>query len=68
MEFSCYYNIGGIMHKKDGKKKKLAEFLEREKITTMHELKKVASTDVGMTVYRLLKKLSYLTSYSHNGK
>lgn len=54
------------MHK-DDKKKKLAEFLEREKIATMKDLKKVASTDVGMTIYRLLKKLSYLTSYSHNG-
>tara|TARA_B100000315_G_scaffold244875_1_gene270107 strand:- start:952 stop:1731 length:780 start_codon:yes stop_codon:yes gene_type:complete len=54
------------MHK-DEKKKKLAEFLEREKIATMQDLKKVASTDVGMTIYRLLKRLSYLTSYSHNG-
>lgn len=55
------------MHKK-GDKTKLAEFLKREKVATMQDLKKVASTDVGMTVYRLLKKLSYFTSYSHNGK
>ncbi len=56
------------MHKKDDKKKKLAEYLEREKVTTMQDMKRVALTDVEMTVYRQLKKLSYLTSYSHNGK
>jgi len=56
------------MHKKNDKKKKLAEYLEREKVTTMQDMKRVASTDVGMTIYRQLKKLIYLTSYSHNGR
>lgn len=50
------------------KKARLAEFLDEKKVATMQDLKKAASTEVSMTVYRLLKKLSYLTSYSHNGK
>lgn len=40
----------------------------RKKVATLDELKKVASTNVAMTVYRQLKKLSYCTSYSHNGR
>ncbi len=48
--------------------RKLAEFLKQKKISTMQELKKVVGTDVSMTIYRMLKKLSYRTSYSHNGR
>jgi hypothetical protein len=46
----------------------LDEFLKRRPIATMDELKAVLKTDVGMTVYRALKKLSYHTSYSHGGR
>ena len=56
------------MPKKMNKQACLAQFLERKKVATMQELKQASSADVMMTVYRLLKKLSYLTSYSHNGK
>jgi predicted transcriptional regulator len=48
--------------------RKLAEFLKQKKISTMQELKKVVGTDVSMTIYRMLKRLSYRTSYSHNGR
>lgn len=48
--------------------KKLAEFLKHRKVATMQELKDVVRTDVSMTIYRMLKRLSYRTSYSHNGR
>jgi len=56
------------MLKKISKHERLAQFLERKKVATMQELKQVTSATVSMTVYRMLKKLSYLTSYSHNGR
>lgn len=48
--------------------KKLGEFLKYRKIATIQELKDVVGTDVSMTIYRMLKRLSYRTSYSHNGR
>jgi hypothetical protein len=48
-------------------KKKLDEYLSRVQVATMAELKSACDTDVGMTVYRALKRLKYRTSYSHNG-
>ena len=48
--------------------KKLAEFLKHREIATIQELKDVVGTDVSMTIYRMLKRLSYRTSYSHNGR
>jgi len=48
--------------------KKLTVFLERERVATMDELKSALGTNVVMTVYRVLKKASYRTSYSHNGR
>jgi hypothetical protein len=47
---------------------KLIAFLERRLVATMDELKKALRTDVAMTVYRALKRASYRTSYSHNGR
>jgi len=48
--------------------KKLTEFLKRKKVATMDELKSVLDTEVTMTIYRALKRASYRTSYSHNGR
>ena len=48
--------------------KKLAEFLKHRDIAAIQELKDVVGTDVSMTIYRMLKRLSYRTSYSHNGR
>ena len=47
---------------------KITAFLQRAKVATMDELKNVLGTNVAMTVYRALKKVSYCTSYSHNGR
>jgi hypothetical protein len=48
--------------------KKLTAFLKRERVATMDELKHALETDVAMTIYRALKKASYRTSCSHNGR
>lgn len=54
---------------KNGKNlKKLTAFLERKQVATMNELKDELDTVVVMTIYRALKKVSYRTSYSHNGR
>jgi len=47
---------------------RLKAFLEQQRVATMDELKSVLETDVSMTVYRALKRASYRTSYSHNGR
>ena len=46
----------------------LCAFLQEAKIATLPELKKVLSTTGTMTVFRKLKALEYLSSYSHRGK
>ena len=46
----------------------LREFFKVNIIATMKQLKAVLGTAVDMTVYRKLRLLSYLTSYSHQGK
>ena len=42
--------------------------LQERTIATMDELKKALKTDVDVTVFRKLKQLDYLTSYSHRGR
>src|SRR5215207_8843736 len=46
----------------------LEALLEKRKIATLDELKKVLRTSSTMTVFRKLKPLGYQTSYSHRGK
>jgi len=46
----------------------LREFFKVSVIATMKQLKAILGTAVDMTVYRKLRQLSYLTSYSHHGK
>jgi hypothetical protein len=53
---------------KPKKDQRLRLFLEKKKAATMEELKNVARTDAGITIYRSLKRLSYHTSYSHGGR
>jgi len=42
--------------------------LQRHKLATLAELKQALGTDVAVTVFRKLKELDYLTSYSHRGR
>jgi hypothetical protein len=46
----------------------LREFFKVNIIATMKQIKAALGTAVDMTVYRKLRLLSYLTSYSHQGK
>jgi hypothetical protein len=46
----------------------LRNLLLRDKIATLPDLKRVLGTDVDLTVFRKLKELDYLTSYSHGGR
>jgi hypothetical protein len=46
----------------------LRSLLMRNKIATLDELKNALGTSVGVTVFRKLKPLDYLTSYSHRGR
>ena len=45
----------------------LRQLLLRHKIATLPELKQALGTGVALTVFRKLKALDYLTSYSHRG-
>jgi len=46
----------------------LKKLILDQKITTMLEMKQALGTRVDVTVFRKLKELSYLRSYSHRGK
>ena len=46
----------------------LHSLLLRNKIATLDELKQALGTPVDVTVFRKLKALDYLTSYSHRGR
>lgn len=46
----------------------LREHLRRHKIATLGELKNALGTRVDVTVFRKLRPLDYLTSYSHRGR
>ncbi len=52
-----------VFHAKD-----LAKLLRKRKVATIGQLKQALGTDVDMTVFRKLKQLEYLSSYSHRGK
>jgi hypothetical protein len=46
----------------------LRKLLLRNKIATLPDLKRALGTAVDLTVFRKLKNLDYLTSYSHRGR
>ena len=46
----------------------LRTLLPRGKIATLDELEQALGTAVDVTVFRKLKPLGYLTSYSHGGR
>ena len=46
----------------------LRQFLRRNRIATLPQLKQVLGTEAHITVFRKLKELSYHTSYSHRGR
>jgi hypothetical protein len=48
--------------------KAIRKYLLRHKIATLAELKAVLSTSANLTVFRKLKLLDYLSSYTHRGR
>ncbi len=46
----------------------LQDLLRRNRIASLPELKKALGTDVSVTVFRKLRSLDYLTSYTHCGR
>ena len=46
----------------------LRSVLMRTKIATLDELKQALGTSIDVTVFRKLKPLGYITSYSHRGR
>jgi hypothetical protein len=46
----------------------LRQHLHRHKIGDLTELKRVLGTDTALTVFRKLKQLGYLASYTHRGR
>ena len=63
--FSRNYNI---MRPLSFRPDALRVLLLRNKIATLDELKQALGTSVDVTVFRKLKLLDYLTSYSHRGR
>src|SRR5450759_2164685 len=45
----------------------LRQFLRRNRIATLPQLKELLGTEADITIFRKLKELSYRTSYSHRG-
>jgi hypothetical protein len=48
--------------------KDLEALLSKQKVATMGELKAALKTEVDITVFRKLKQLESITSYSHRGR
>jgi hypothetical protein len=46
----------------------IVRLFERRQVVTMDELKEALGTGVDMTVFRKLRTLDYLSSYSHGGR
>ena len=46
---------------------RLRQFLRRNRVATLPQLKQLLGTQADITVFRKLKELSYRTSYSHRG-
>lgn len=46
----------------------LLNTIDKKKILTINQLKKIIGTQSRMTIFRKLKEFNYITSYSHSGK
>ena len=46
----------------------LRQYLRRQKIADLPELKRILGTQTDLTVFRKLKQLGYLASYTHRGR
>lgn len=56
------------LNKQLSQPKTLLKLVKKQKIITIHQLKSYLNTDSRMTVFRKLKTIEYISSYSHCGK
>ncbi len=68
LEYLLWRRDVNIMKTEQFKTEVLANLLYKRTIATMDELKAALETDVYLTVLRKLRKLGYITSYSHRGQ
>lgn len=64
--FKCIITTSDTMQ--DIKKQMIKDFLLRNKIVTLDEIKNHIKSYITMTIMRKLNELSYLSSYSHRGQ
>src|ERR1700693_2598193 len=64
----CQSRHDNIMRPLSFRSDALQALLLRNQIATLDELKQTLGTPVDVTVFRKLKPLDYLTSYSHRGR
>src|SRR5277367_1804720 len=62
------FATAGLAPTKTSQRNQLRSLLLHRKIATLDELKQALGTSVDVTVFRKLKPLDYLTSYSHRGR
>lgn len=67
-EESIQSELYNIMRALSFRSDELRSLLLRSKIATLDELKQALGTAVDVTVFRKLKPLDYVTSYSHRGR
>jgi hypothetical protein len=68
LEFSQLMENSNIMKTATFQAESLIALFKRRRIATMPELKSSLGTTADMTVFRKLREISYLSSYSHRGK
>jgi hypothetical protein len=69
LPLTCFNKKGNIdnMRTQQYKPNKLAAYLKRSKIATLNQLQNALDNPNQRTVFRKLKSLDYLSSYSHRG-
>ena len=68
IKWNINHNYNIIMRKPNPNLAQLKLEFHSKCILTMTNIKQILGTKVNMTAYRILSKLSYLSSYSHAGK
>lgn len=68
LEYLFYGRYSNIMKSVKYRKEILADLLHKRTIATLDEMKDALDTNVDITVFRKLKQLNYITSYSNRGR
>lgn len=68
IDFILYRTKSIIMRPESYSADSIVRLLRRQLIATMDEMKDVLGTRADITVFRKLRKLDYLSSYSHGGR